>query len=143
MRHTFIKQSIGLSPLLTMRDWLLFFGIIGALAAIWLLLAPDSAAPFARGALFGAIGGSLPSMLACLPVRGTVAADRSTSFFGRVEQAGFVAAGETAEGRIYQLNRPRWMRWDSNRIVVRAAADGALQVTAPFYFYWRLKRIQS
>jgi hypothetical protein len=143
MRHTFIKQSIGINPLLSARDWLVLFGVLSVLVVIWLLLPPDSATPFARGALFGAIGGSLPTLLACLPVRGTVAADRSTSFFGRVEQAGFVAAGETAEGRIYLLNRPRWIRWDSNRIVVRTAADGALQVTAPFYFYWRLKRMQS
>jgi hypothetical protein len=143
MRHTFIKQSIGVNPLLSVRDWLVLFGVLGALAAIWLLLASDSSAPIWRGALCGGIGGSFPSLLACLPVRGAVAADRSTAFYGRVEQAGFVAAGETAQGRIYTLNRPRWMRWDSNRVVIRAAADGALQVTAPFYFYWRLKRLQS
>ncbi|WP_343728601.1 hypothetical protein [Duganella sp.] len=143
MRSTFIKQSMGASPLLTARDWLVFGGIFGVIVVVWLLLAPQAAAPFWRGALCGAIGGSLPSLLACLPVHGSVAAQHSGSFVGRVEQAGFVAAGEGAEGSVYVRRGPRWLRWDANRVVIRRAADGALQVTAPYYFYFRLKRVQG
>lgn len=143
MRSTFIKQSIGASPLLTARDWLVFGGTLGVIVVLWLLLTPAAAAPFLRGALCGAIGGSLPSLLACLPVRGSVAAQHSGSFVGRVEQAGFVAAGERAEGSVYVRRGPRWLRWDSNRVVIRREADGALQVSAPYYFYFRLQRVQG
>jgi hypothetical protein len=143
MRSSFIKQSIGVNPLLTARDWLIFGGIFGAIMLLWIVVAPGISSAAARGALFGAIGGGLPSLLGCLPVRGSVPAERSVSFLGRIEQAGFKPAGETAEGRIFNYKGPRWMRWDSNRIVIRTAADGALHVTAPYYFYFRLKRLQS
>ena len=143
MRSTFIKQSIGATPLLTARDWLVFGGIVGAVVLLGSLLTPETAGPFLRGAVIGGIVGSLPSLLACLPVHGSVAAEHSASFVGRVEQAGFVAAGETAEGSIYVRQGPRWLRWDSNRVVIRRGDDGALQVSAPYYFYFRLKRVQG
>jgi hypothetical protein len=143
MRLSFIKKSIGINPLLTARDWLIFGGLIAALLLLWVVLTLQFGQAFWRGALIGAIGGSLPPLLGCLPVRGIVAAERSISFHGRVEQAGFVPAGETAEGRIFNHQGPRWMRWDSNRVVIRSADDGTLQVTAPYYFYFRLKRQQA
>lgn len=143
MKSSFIKQSIGVSPLLTVRDWLFFGGILGAIGLLWMLLSSGISSGAARGAVIGGMCGNLPSLLSCLPVRGNVAAERSISFLGRVEQAGFVAAGETAEGRIFNYKGPRWARWDSNRIVIRTGADGALQVTVPYYFYFRLKRLQA
>jgi hypothetical protein len=143
MRSSFIKQSIGFNPLLTRRDWLIFGGILAVAVLLWVVLVPATPSDAARGAVIGAICGSLPSLLGCLPVQGSVAAERSISFLARVEQAGFVAAGATAEGRIFNFKGPRWGRWDSNRIVIRTAADGALQVTAPYYFYFRLKRLQA
>jgi hypothetical protein len=81
-------------------------------------------------------------MIMCLPVRGRVASENSLSFMGRVEQAGFIQTGETSEGRVYTPKRSRWMDWDSNRIVIRDAADGALQVVAPLQFCRTLKRRQ-
>jgi hypothetical protein len=76
------------------RDWLLFFGrrARGDLAAA------DSAAPFARGALFGAIG----VCRRCWPACRCAARWRRTAApaFSAALSAGFVAAGETAEGRI-------------------------------------------
>ncbi|MTV41263.1 hypothetical protein [Duganella radicis] len=143
MRSTFIKQSMGFSPLLTARDWLLFGAIVAVIVVLGLMLAPAVAGPFWRGAIIGGIAGNLPSLLACLPVHGSVAAEHGGSFTGRVEQAGFVADGETAEGSIYRHRGPRWLRWDSNRVVIRRGADGALQVSAPYYFYFRLKRMQG
>lgn len=51
------------------------------------------------------IFGGLPSLPGCLPVHGSV------------------AAGETAEGRIFNDKGPRPARGDSRRIVIRTAAE--------------------
>jgi hypothetical protein len=76
-------------------------------------------------------------------VRGSVPAKRSVSFLGRIEQAGVKPACKSAEGRVFSYKGPRWMRWDSNRVVISSATDCSLHVTAPYYFYFRLKRLQS
>ncbi|WP_332852902.1 hypothetical protein [Duganella sp. S19_KUP01_CR8] len=142
MACTFQKQSIGFNPLLSLRDWMVWaclvagFLAVAVLAHFWM---PDA---FVRGALVGACMGQFPSLLMCLPVRGTVDAAGEVAFLGRVEQHGFVPAGETDEGRIFNYKSPHWMRWDSNRIVIRSA-NGVLHVTAPLYFYNRLKRMQA
>lgn len=143
MKTSFIKQSIGINPLLTARDWLLLFGLIGALGLAWRLVPGGGANAFARGAFVGGICGSLPGLIGCLPVRGSVAAERRLSFLGRIEQFGYRPAGDVGEEQVYNYKGARWMRWDSNRVVVRNAADGTLQVTAPYSFYFRLKRLQT
>lgn len=143
MRHSFVKESIGFNPLLTVRDWVIFGCLYGAILIAYLVAVSRSAGYDWNFVLIGAMAGSMPSVFACIPVRGRVAAERVVGFLARVEQFRFEPAGETAEGRIYNLKGPRWGRWDSNRVVTRTNADGSLQVTAPFYFYWRLKRLQS
>lgn len=143
MRQAFIKQSIGYNPLLGKRDWLLFgLYIVGVIGAS-LLLSQFVSSAGARGALIGALAGGVPSLIACRPVRGTVAAERSASFLGRVAQFGYAPAGDSAEGRIYHYKGRRALRWDSSRVVIRTAADGTLHVTAPYSFYFRLKRLQA
>ena len=145
MRHSFIKESIGFNPLLGRRDWLLFFGGLCAVVLLWewVLQTPPAHGWDVRIPLLGAITSGTPSVIACLPVHGKVAAERVGSFMDRLARFGFVQDGEAGEGRIYKLKTPRWCRWDSNRVVIRTTNDGALQVTAPLHFYRRLKRLQS
>lgn len=142
MRGTFVRESIGINPLRSRRDWLVLIAIVAVIAAILAVVTADKAGSFARGVMMGALLGGLPSLVLCLPVRGRVAAENRVSFIGRVEQAGFVQTAETAEGRIYTPKSPRWMNWDSNRIVVRDATSDALLVTAPLQFYFTMKRRQ-
>lgn len=142
MAQTFHKQSIGFNPLLSTRDWIVWGCLVAGFLAVAVLAnswVPDA---LVRGALVGACIGQLPALLMCLPVRGTVDAAGEAAFLGRVQQFGYVAAGETDEGRIFNYKSPRWMRWDSNRIVIRSV-PGTLHVTAPLYFYNRLKRVQA
>ena len=55
MRSTFVKQSMGATPLLTARDWLVFGGIVGAVVLLGSLLTPETAGPFLRGAAVDAV----------------------------------------------------------------------------------------
>ena len=142
MAHTFHKQSIGFNPLLSARDWMVWGCIVAGCLAVAVLASHWLSNAFVRGALIGACMGQLPALLMCLPVRGTVDAAGETAFLGRVQQFGFVPAGETGEGRIFNHKSPHWMRWDSNRIVIRSTA-GTLHVTAPLHFYRQLKRVQK
>jgi len=142
MRSTFVRESIGINPLRSRRDWLALAFMMGIIVTACLLVTLDNAGPLVRGALIGALCGGLPPLIMCLPVHGRVAAENSASFMGRVEQSGFARTADTSEGRIYTPKRPRWMAWDANRIVIRDTADGALQVTAPLQFYYSLKRRQ-
>ncbi|MYM91087.1 hypothetical protein GTP91_28425 [Rugamonas sp. FT82W] len=142
MAQTFHKQSIGFNPLLSARDWIVWGCLVAGFLAVALLASYWAPSALVRGALVGACIGQVPSLLMCLPVRGTVDAAGETAFVGRVRQFGFVPAGVTDEGRIFNYKTPRWMRWDSNRVVIRPA-DGVLHVTAPLYFYNRLKRMQA
>ncbi|MES2164988.1 MAG: hypothetical protein V4476_27860 [Pseudomonadota bacterium] len=142
MAQTFHKQSIGFNPLLSARDWMVWGCLIAGFLAVAVFSSYWVPSAIVRGALVGACIGQMPALLMCLPVRGTVDAAGETAFMGRVQQFGFVPAGETGEGRVFNHKSPRWMRWDSNRIVIRPA-DGVLHVTAPLYFYNRLKRMQA
>lgn len=142
MAQTFHKQSIGYNPLLSARDWTVWGCILAGCLAACLLLNRWMPNEMVRAILIGGVMGQVPSLLMCLPVRGTVDAAGETAFMGRVQQFGFVPAGETDEGRIFNHKGPRWMRWDSNRIVIRSAGD-VLHVTAPLYFYRQLKRVQA
>ncbi|CAN7724609.1 hypothetical protein [Duganella sp. LjRoot269] len=142
MACTFKKQSIGFNPLLSARDWMVWGCLVAGFLAVALLVSYWMPNAFVRGALIGACMGQLPALLMCLPVRGTVDAAGEMAFLGRVEQFGFVPVGETDAGRIFNYKSPRWMRWDSNRVVIRPA-EGTLHVTAPLYFYNRLKRMQA
>lgn len=41
--------------------------------------------------------------------------------------------------KTYPYKSPRWMRWDSNRVVMRELEGGDLYATIPLYVYTRLQ----
>jgi len=142
MACTINRRSIGMNPLRSARDWAILAGIIASLFAEVRLLEwwqPSGAWP---AVVIGGLIGMSPSLFSSLPVRGTVKASGSIAFHGRVEQAGFVLAGEGPEGRIYKSKGPRWLSWDSNRIIIGAIDGDEIPVTVPLHFYKSLKRRQ-
>jgi hypothetical protein len=142
MATLFIKQSVGLNPFLTRRDWLLQAGILAALVVGALFLNAYGGLYAGRGALIGGFMGTLLPLIMCLPVRGTIAASGEQAFLSRVAQLGYVANGETVEGRIYNFRGKRWTRWDSNRVVIRPGGE-VLKATMPLNLYWQVKRLQA
>ena len=129
MAQTFHKQSIGFNPLLSTRDWTVWGCILAGCLVAGLLLNRWMPNEMVRNILIGSVIGQLPSLLTCLPVRGTVNAAGETAFMGRMQQFGFIPSGETDEGRIFNHKGPRWLRWDSNRN--RDSAPPATSCTSP------------
>lgn len=142
MACTINRRSIGMNPLRSARDWAILAGIIVCLFAEVQLLEWWQPSGVFSAVVIGGLIGMAPSVFSSLPVRGTVKATGRIAFLGRVEQAGFVLAGEGPEGRVYKSKGPRWLSWDSNRIVIGAIDGDEIPVTVPLHFYRSLKRRQ-
>ncbi|MCU6496436.1 hypothetical protein LPN04_01360 [Rugamonas sp. A1-17] len=142
MACTINRRSIGMNPLRSARDWAILAGIVALLFAEVLLLEWWQPSGVFSAVVIGGLIGMAPSVFSSLPVRGTVKATGRIAFLGRVEQAGFVLAGEGPEGRIYKSKGPRWLSWDSNRIIIGATDGDEIPVTVPLHFYISLKRRQ-
>ena len=138
----FQKQSIGFAALASMRDWVIFLGVVlgflglAEAALVWSHLDKDDL----QIILIGTFLGMLPSVLMCLPVYGIVdelSRDALESFLRSIK---FVRYSERNETRFCTQNTPTWMRWDSNRVTIRRLSNGQLSVTMPLYCYRILKQ---
>ncbi len=92
----FIKQSIGLNPLASSRDWRLFVGIFAGFVIIQVLVARLLGLnPYElRSGLISATIGILLPLINYLPVRGYVCAFRTIGILAEIAKMGFDYAGE-------------------------------------------------
>ena len=142
-QNSFFQQnSFGLAALASARDWAIFSAVVFCVlclaqaALLWSHMDRDAV----RCTLLGAFVGMLPSVLGCIPVHGVVdemSRDALDSFLRSMK---FVRCSELNGTRFCTQNTSAWMRWDSNRVAVKALANGQLSVTMPLYCYHILKR---
>lgn len=139
----FQKRRVGLAALASPRDWIIvsivILGILGLREAVFLFAPMDDGATHLF-VLFGAVAGMLPSILMCLPVHGVVDELSRDALHAFLTSKKFIRTSECNGTRFYTHNTPSWMRWDSNRVVIKPLRNGQLSVSMPFYCYRMLKR---
>jgi hypothetical protein len=138
----FQKQSIGLAPLASPRDWAIFsavvLGVLGLTEAalVWSHKEQDAL----RFMLIGGFVGMLPSVLMCLPVYGVVDELSRDALEPFLRSMKFVRRSERNGTQFCTQNTSAWMRWDANRVAIKPLSNGQLSVTRPFYCYRILKQ---
>jgi hypothetical protein len=141
MKHTFFqKESVGLNPFASQRDWAIFAALIFVLAALFIGFWRWTSASkgLVQAMSIGALVGMLPSLVLTLPVRGMVPRSQKERFLVEIARFRFVVAHEEAVVAIYVFPAPWWAKWDSKRVVIQELEDGDYLATIPLYVFRKL-----
>ncbi|WP_202902284.1 hypothetical protein, partial [Xanthomonas maliensis] len=96
--------------------WLVVvIGSVGCVAELIQLLFDD--AGMARGAAIGAMLAAVAMRLLNLPVTTCLPAAQAASMAARLHRLGY-AERPSIRSRTFESTAPRWLRWDSNTVVI-------------------------
>ena len=138
----FRRSGASYNPFASVRDWVVFVGILiviaGGIPALlaWLHKSRAEMVALAGGSILGMI----PSLLFSMPVTGEVPDSKVSGVVGRVKSWGFALRGTSGDDECYVSTAPRWSRWDSQVVKIRRAGDGTASVTLPRVYARRLER---
>lgn len=141
----FRKCGASYNPFASVRDWVVFVGILiviaGGIPAIlaWMHKSRAEMVALAGGSLLGMI----PSLLFSMPVTGEVPDSKVSGVVGRVKSWGFALRGRPGNDECYVSTAPRWSRWDSQVVKIRRTGNGTASVTLPRVYARRLERWAS
>lgn len=138
----FRRCGASYNPFASVRDWVVFVGILiviaGGIPALlaWLHKSRAEMVALAGGSLLGMI----PSLLFSMPVTGVVPESKVSGVVGRIKTWGFALRGTAGDDECYVSTAPRWSRWDSQVVKIRRTGDGTASVTLPRVYARRLER---
>lgn len=136
----FQKESIGVNPFVSIRDWTMFFGILAVFGAVFLgfRIWTSASSGLIQSMILGALVGMTPSLVLVLPVQGVVPGRERGRFLAEITKRRFIPAHEEAALAIYTFRAPWWAKWESNRVVLQDLEDGDIQATIPLYLFRRI-----
>jgi hypothetical protein len=136
------RLSIGGNPFASLRDVRVFIGTAAVVIFTIYVVLTQLSTPkkTIQVSMIAACIGMLPSLVATLPVCFRISQAQKRRLIAKLPDWRFGKDEETEDRLVFTPITPRWMRWDSNRVLFRSPDSEEVLVTVPLYLQRRLRK---